>query len=141
MNVLSSCKKVKSVKRVVLTSSCSSIRYRYDVQQVSPLNESHWSDIDYCKEYNVMEDLHISANFSISHKHSFHYRHLNSLCSSLHPALVRICKDNSRERCMGCSKGKRDRSSCREPFLCGGPIVGTTTNEYTSNDTRLYYRY
>ncbi|XP_023756068.1 tetraketide alpha-pyrone reductase 2 [Lactuca sativa] len=53
MNVLSSCKKAKSVKRVVLTSSCSSIRYRYDVQQVSPLNESHWSDIDYCKEYNL----------------------------------------------------------------------------------------
>lgn len=72
MNVLSSCKKAKSVKRVVLTSSCSSIRYRYDVQQVSPLNESHWSDIDYCKEYNVMQHLHISANFSISHKHSLH---------------------------------------------------------------------
>nr|UBX89878.1 tetraketide alpha-pyrone reductase [Gerbera hybrid cultivar] len=52
-NVLSSCKKAKSVKRVVLTSSSSSIRYRYDVQQVSPLNESHWSDTEYCKEYNL----------------------------------------------------------------------------------------
>ncbi|KVH96291.1 NAD-dependent epimerase/dehydratase [Cynara cardunculus var. scolymus] len=53
MNVLSSCKKAKSVKRVVLTSSCSSIRYRYDVQQVSPLNESHWSETEYCKKYNL----------------------------------------------------------------------------------------
>ncbi|PWA85767.1 NAD(P)-binding Rossmann-fold superfamily protein [Artemisia annua] len=53
MNVLSSCKKAKSVKRVVLTSSCSSIRYRYDVQQVSPLNESHWSDTEYCKQHNL----------------------------------------------------------------------------------------
>nr|XP_023885139.1 tetraketide alpha-pyrone reductase 2-like [Quercus suber]POE69894.1 tetraketide alpha-pyrone reductase 2 [Quercus suber] len=51
-NVLSSCSKA-SVKRVVLTSSCSSIRYRDDVQQVSPLNESHWSDPDYCKRYNL----------------------------------------------------------------------------------------
>ncbi|XP_050221360.1 tetraketide alpha-pyrone reductase 2-like [Mercurialis annua] len=49
-NVLSSC---TNVKRVVLTSSCSSIRYRYDAEQVSPLNESHWSDPDYCKRYNL----------------------------------------------------------------------------------------
>ncbi|XP_012082086.1 tetraketide alpha-pyrone reductase 2 isoform X1 [Jatropha curcas] len=53
LNVLSSCTKATSVKRVVLTSSCSSIRYRYDVQQVCPLNESHWSDTDYCKRYNL----------------------------------------------------------------------------------------
>ncbi|KAM7484561.1 hypothetical protein LguiA_000570 [Lonicera macranthoides] len=53
MNVLCSCKKASSVKRVVLTSSCSSIRYRDDAQQVSPLNESHWSDVEYCKRYNL----------------------------------------------------------------------------------------
>ncbi|GER28487.1 NAD(P)-binding Rossmann-fold superfamily protein [Striga asiatica] len=53
MNVLNSCKKAKSVKRVVLTSSCSSIRYRYDVEKVSPLNESHWSDPQYCTNYNL----------------------------------------------------------------------------------------
>ncbi|CAA2964638.1 tetraketide alpha-pyrone reductase 2 [Olea europaea subsp. europaea] len=53
LNVLNSCKKASSLKRVVLTSSCSSIRYRYDVQQVSPLNESHWSDPNYCKDYNL----------------------------------------------------------------------------------------
>ncbi|WCJ24528.1 NAD(P)-binding Rossmann-fold superfamily protein [Euphorbia peplus] len=52
-NVLKSCKKATSVKRVVLTSSCSSIRYRYDVEQVCPLNESHWSDTEYCKNYNL----------------------------------------------------------------------------------------
>ncbi|KAK3222527.1 hypothetical protein Dsin_009552 [Dipteronia sinensis] len=53
LNVLSSCSKAKSVKRVVLTSSCSSIRYRHDVQLGSPLNESHWTDPDYCKLYNL----------------------------------------------------------------------------------------
>ncbi|KAM5567715.1 tetraketide alpha-pyrone reductase 2 [Rosa sericea] len=52
LNVLSSCSKAR-VKRVVLTSSCSSIRYRYDAQQASPLNESHWSDPDYCKRFNL----------------------------------------------------------------------------------------
>lgn len=52
LNVLNSCIKA-NVKRVVLTSSCSSIRYRDDVEQVSPLNESHWSDPDYCKRYNL----------------------------------------------------------------------------------------
>ncbi|CAI9761980.1 unnamed protein product [Fraxinus pennsylvanica] len=53
VNVLNSCKKATNLKRVVLTSSCSSIRYRYDVQQVCPLNESHWSDPNYCKDYNL----------------------------------------------------------------------------------------
>ncbi|XP_059655517.1 tetraketide alpha-pyrone reductase 2-like [Cornus florida] len=53
LNVMRSCTKVSSVKRVVLTSSCSSIRYRDDAQQVSPLNESHWSDLEYCKRYNL----------------------------------------------------------------------------------------
>ncbi|KAJ4721164.1 putative Cinnamoyl-CoA reductase [Melia azedarach] len=53
LNVMSSCKKASSVKRVVLTSSCSSIRYRHDVQQVSSLNESHWSDPEYCKLHNL----------------------------------------------------------------------------------------
>ncbi|KAF8033093.1 hypothetical protein BT93_D1860 [Corymbia citriodora subsp. variegata] len=53
LNVLKSCSKASSVKRVVLTSSCSAIRYRDDVQQVSPLNESHWSDTEYCKRHNL----------------------------------------------------------------------------------------
>ncbi|KAL6538980.1 Tetraketide alpha-pyrone reductase 2 [Orobanche minor] len=48
-----SCKKATSVKRVVLTSSCSSVRYNYDVGEVSPLNESHWSDPEYCKNHNL----------------------------------------------------------------------------------------
>ncbi|KAL2347584.1 hypothetical protein Fmac_001584 [Flemingia macrophylla] len=52
LNVLNSCVKA-NVKRFVLTSSCSAIRYRDDVQQVSPLNESHWSDLEYCKRYNL----------------------------------------------------------------------------------------
>ncbi|CAK8535981.1 unnamed protein product [Lathyrus sativus] len=51
-NVLNSCIKA-NVKRVVLTSSCSSIRYRDDAQQVSPLIESHWSDPEYCKRHNL----------------------------------------------------------------------------------------
>ncbi|KAL2509655.1 Tetraketide alpha-pyrone reductase 2 [Forsythia ovata] len=53
LNVLNSCRKASNLKRVVLTSSCSSIRYRYDVQQVCPLNESHWSDPNCCKHYNL----------------------------------------------------------------------------------------
>ncbi|KAG4168864.1 hypothetical protein ERO13_A12G051501v2 [Gossypium hirsutum] len=55
LNVLRSCSKASSVKRVVLTSSCSSIRYRFDVkkQQITSLDESHWSDTEYCKRYNL----------------------------------------------------------------------------------------
>lgn len=53
LNVLSSCTRATNVRRVVLTSSCSSVRYRDDVQRVSPLNETHWSDLEYCKRNNV----------------------------------------------------------------------------------------
>ncbi|KAI6677033.1 hypothetical protein NL676_037829 [Syzygium grande] len=53
VNVLKSCSRASSVKRVVHTSSCSAIRYRDDVQHVSPLKESHWSDTEYCKRHNL----------------------------------------------------------------------------------------
>ncbi|XP_010551271.1 PREDICTED: tetraketide alpha-pyrone reductase 2 [Tarenaya hassleriana] len=53
-NVLNSCSKAKAtLKRVVLTSSCTAIRYRFDATQASPLNESHWSDPEYCKRFNL----------------------------------------------------------------------------------------
>ncbi|KAJ8444671.1 hypothetical protein Cgig2_030345 [Carnegiea gigantea] len=53
LNVLKSCIKATRVKRVVLTSSCSAIRYHADTEHLSSLNESHWSDPDYCKEHNL----------------------------------------------------------------------------------------
>ncbi|XP_057251579.1 tetraketide alpha-pyrone reductase 2 [Beta vulgaris subsp. vulgaris] len=53
LNVLKSCAKATTVKRIVFTSSCSAIRYRADIQQISPLNESHWSDAEYCKNHNL----------------------------------------------------------------------------------------
>ncbi|XP_078174763.1 tetraketide alpha-pyrone reductase 2-like isoform X1 [Carex rostrata] len=52
-NVLISCAKASSVRRVVLTSSCSAVRYRDDATIASPLGESHWSDPDYCRRYNL----------------------------------------------------------------------------------------
>ena len=42
-----------SVKRVVFTSSCSAVRYREDTPDIFSLNESHWSDPDYCKRHHV----------------------------------------------------------------------------------------
>ncbi|GLJ38956.1 hypothetical protein SUGI_0794260 [Cryptomeria japonica] len=53
LNVLKSCSRSPSVKRVVLTSSCSSIRYDYNIEELSPFDESHWSNPEYCKQYNL----------------------------------------------------------------------------------------
>ncbi|KAL9241988.1 hypothetical protein vseg_016036 [Gypsophila vaccaria] len=50
LNVLKSCTKATSVRRVVLTSSCSAIRYSSNIDMGSPLNESDWSDPEYCKK-------------------------------------------------------------------------------------------
>lgn len=66
LNVINSCTKSSSVKRIVLTSSCSSIRYRYDAQQVSPLNESHWSDLDYCQSKNVGLYMRHKQNYQVN---------------------------------------------------------------------------
>ncbi|KAK8452276.1 hypothetical protein SEVIR_5G084800v4 [Setaria viridis] len=49
-NVLRSCARASErPRRVVFTSSCSCVRYCH----AATLNESHWSDADYCKSYNV----------------------------------------------------------------------------------------
>ncbi|KAG7592981.1 NAD-dependent epimerase/dehydratase [Arabidopsis thaliana x Arabidopsis arenosa] len=54
MNVMNSCAKSRNtVKRIVLTSSSTTIRYRFDATQVSPLNESHWTDPEYCKRFKI----------------------------------------------------------------------------------------
>ncbi|KAL1531822.1 Tetraketide alpha-pyrone reductase 2, variant 2 [Salvia divinorum] len=75
LNVLKSCKKSTSVKRVVLTSSCSSIRYRFDAEEASPLNESHWSDPEYCKRHN----LWYGYAKTVAEKEAWDFAHENGL--------------------------------------------------------------
>ncbi|KAL6847827.1 hypothetical protein ACP4OV_021955 [Aristida adscensionis] len=49
-NVLRSCATARErPRRVVFTSSCSCVRYC----RAATLNESHWTDADYCKSYNL----------------------------------------------------------------------------------------
>lgn len=48
-NVLRSCARA-APRRVVFTSSCSCVRYCHGA---SSLNESHWSDADYCRTYSL----------------------------------------------------------------------------------------
>lgn len=53
-NLMNSCEKSRNtVKRIVLTSSSTSVRYRYDAREASPLNESHYSDLDYCRSFKL----------------------------------------------------------------------------------------
>lgn len=53
LNVLNSCSKVSTVKRIVLTSSCYAVQLRNDIEQIFSLDESHWSDLEYCKHRNM----------------------------------------------------------------------------------------
>lgn len=53
LNVLNSSSKAGTVKRVVLSSSCYAIQHREDIRRICPLNESHWSDLEYCKSENL----------------------------------------------------------------------------------------
>ncbi|XP_056699294.1 tetraketide alpha-pyrone reductase 1 isoform X2 [Spinacia oleracea] len=53
LNVLSSCKKNPSLRRVVLTSSSSTVRIRLDIDPDVPLDESVWSSTEVCERFQV----------------------------------------------------------------------------------------
>ncbi|QHO07951.1 Tetraketide alpha-pyrone reductase [Arachis hypogaea] len=50
LNVLRSCKKNPTLRRVVLTSSSSTLRVRDDLDPKVPLDESSWSSLELCKK-------------------------------------------------------------------------------------------
>ena len=53
LNVLRSCKKNPSLRRVVLTSSSSTVRIREDIDPRVPLDESSWSSTELCERFQV----------------------------------------------------------------------------------------
>ncbi|KAF3533575.1 hypothetical protein DY000_02036496 [Brassica cretica] len=53
LNVLRSCSKNQSLKRVVLTSSSSTVRIRDDFDPNIPLDESVWTSVELCKRFQV----------------------------------------------------------------------------------------
>lgn len=54
LNVLQSCKKNPALRRVVLTSSSSTVRVRDDFNPEVPLNESSWSSVELCERLKVI---------------------------------------------------------------------------------------
>ncbi|XP_062081469.1 tetraketide alpha-pyrone reductase 1 [Humulus lupulus] len=53
LNVLRSCTKNPSMRRVVLTSSSSTLRARDDFDPKIPLDESSWSSVDLCERLQI----------------------------------------------------------------------------------------
>ncbi|KAG5608614.1 hypothetical protein H5410_019895 [Solanum commersonii] len=53
LNVLRSCKKNPRLRRVVLTSSSSTVRVRDDIDPNIPLDESSWSSVEFCKKFEI----------------------------------------------------------------------------------------
>ncbi|GKE26129.1 tetraketide alpha-pyrone reductase 1, partial [Tanacetum coccineum] len=53
LNVLRSCKKNPSLRRVVLTSSSSTIRVRENLDPKTPLDESSWSSVELCSKLKI----------------------------------------------------------------------------------------
>ncbi|KAK9033907.1 hypothetical protein V6N11_050088 [Hibiscus sabdariffa] len=53
VNVLRSCKKNPSLRRVVLTSSSSTVRARDDFDFKTPLDESSWSSVQLCETLQI----------------------------------------------------------------------------------------
>ncbi|KAI3931980.1 hypothetical protein MKW98_012390 [Papaver atlanticum] len=57
LNVLRSCKKNSSLKRVVLTSSSSTVRVRDDFDPLIPLDESSWTSEELCRSLQIWYPL------------------------------------------------------------------------------------
>ncbi|MBA0562052.1 hypothetical protein Golob_007131, partial [Gossypium lobatum] len=55
LNVLGSCKKNPSLRRVVLTSSSSTVRARDDFDYKIPLDESSWSSLELCETLQILK--------------------------------------------------------------------------------------
>ncbi|XVF44647.1 hypothetical protein PTKIN_Ptkin02bG0140600 [Pterospermum kingtungense] len=53
LNVLGSCKKNPSLRRVVLTSSSAAVRARDDIDSKIPLDESSWSSLQLCESLQI----------------------------------------------------------------------------------------
>lgn len=53
LNVLRSCKKNPSLRRVVLTSSSSTVRARDISSSKVALDESSWSSVELCEQYQL----------------------------------------------------------------------------------------
>ncbi|GAV84796.1 Epimerase domain-containing protein [Cephalotus follicularis] len=53
LNVMRSCKKNSSLRRVVLTSSSSTVRARNDFDPNIPLDESSWSSVELCERLQI----------------------------------------------------------------------------------------
>ncbi|XP_038707878.1 tetraketide alpha-pyrone reductase 1 [Tripterygium wilfordii] len=53
LNVLRSCQKNPTLRRVVLTSSSSTVRVRDDFDPHVPLDESYWSSIELCERLQI----------------------------------------------------------------------------------------
>lgn len=65
LNVLKSAAKTKSVKRVVLTSSTAAVVYNNKPRGPEvAVDESWWSDPEYCKEIQVLWSLIFNADLN-----------------------------------------------------------------------------
>ncbi|XP_075473822.1 tetraketide alpha-pyrone reductase 1-like [Primulina tabacum] len=53
LNVLRSCKRNPALRRVVLTSSSSTVRAREDFDPDVPLDESSWSSVELCEKHKI----------------------------------------------------------------------------------------
>ncbi|KAI4342190.1 hypothetical protein MLD38_026841 [Melastoma candidum] len=57
LNVLRSCKKNLQLRRVVLTSSSSTVRVREDLDPSVPLDETSWSSVELCERLKIWYPL------------------------------------------------------------------------------------
>ncbi|XP_019250061.1 PREDICTED: tetraketide alpha-pyrone reductase 1 [Nicotiana attenuata] len=111
LNVLRSCKKNPSLKRVVLTSSSSTARVRDDIDPNIPLDESSWSSVELCKKFEIWyvlsKTLAEKAAWEFCEQNSIHLVTLLPsfiIGPSLPPELCSTADD-----VLGLLKGKTDK--------------------------------
>ncbi|KAI3972636.1 hypothetical protein MKX01_019294 [Papaver californicum] len=73
LNVLKSCKKNPSLKRVVLTSSSSTVRVRDDFDPLIPLDESSWTSEELCRSLQIKLYIWYPLSKTLAEKEAWEY--------------------------------------------------------------------
>nr|CAD1819366.1 unnamed protein product [Ananas comosus var. bracteatus] len=108
LNLLRSCKKNPFLRRVVLTSSSSTVRTRDDIDPNLPLDETSWSSVELCERLQVIHNTIKTAEllFTTYSKEPF--------------VVVCVGEDVSRESSVGiCSENNMDLVTVLPSFVVG----------------------
>lgn len=77
LNILRSCARTPSIRRIVMTSSSAAVRVNDTYAPGAVLDDSSWSSLEFCEKHKVLENA-CTSGWSCSKNVNFRMSHLVS---------------------------------------------------------------